>query len=68
MNLPDHLQPYLAALCRAGALPIVWDGAKPNRTLPDKVAKRLEQMGLIERRGADYVPTQSGRHAVGRAV
>jgi hypothetical protein len=68
MTTPAHLLPFLEALCREGAKPIAWDGAKPDRTLPEKVAKRLEQMALIERRGRDFVPTQAGRMAVGRAI
>lgn len=67
MTVPAHILPYLDALCRDGARPIEWNGQKPDRTLPDKIAKRLEQSGLIERRGPDYVPTQAGKRAVGRA-
>lgn len=65
--MPGHL-PYLAALCRDGKRPIEWDGSKPDRTLPPKVAKRLEEARMIERKGNDWVPTMAGRHAVGRAV
>lgn len=67
MTVPAHILPYLDALCRDGARPIAWDGRPPDRTLPDKIAKRLEQSGLIERRGLDYVPTQAGKRAVGGA-
>lgn|GEM_PF-5451677 len=68
IRLDDAHKPYLDALCRDGARPVEWDGSKPDRTLPEKVARRLEQSGFIERRGQDYVPTQAGLRAVGRVV
>ena len=57
---------HLRVICEHGSRPAVWDGMGPDPTLPERVARRLEQMRLIERRGDYWFPTREGKHAVGR--
>ena len=62
-----HL-PYLRVLCERGSAPVAWMGTGRDDSLPQKVARRLEEGGYIQQSGAWWVPTDKGRHAVGRAI
>lgn len=62
---PAHLA-FLKIICDYGSRPASWCGMGADPSIPAPVAKRLEGLGLIVKKGDRWWPTRAGKLACGR--
>lgn len=67
-SINDAYLAHLRVIVADGWRPAVWHGIGPDRAVPEKAARRLEDHGLIRRVGDRWEPTVAGLRKMGRAI